>query len=328
MTTSLIGQRTPTIQNGTFTKASARQNPDLFFALKGGMNRFGIVTSAELTTHPQPAQIYVSTYLGYVPFSGLITAPVPIPPLTIVAPKKKQGGIAIYSHNQIPALLNATARFSSENKDPRASIITTLEGSPTGATALVLFFFDGPEKPSSFNLFDPITPLVSTVRPQSFLSFISGIPSSLTEIRNPRGGFITMSTSQISRRFLEAVYTEVQVGISRLTSGCLTLFIHFPKFTLFVMCTLCGRADLGEPLVTKLVLSCYAGHQRRNASPRGHSSQLRHRTLHPVRTARHGKRIPASCLSSSGRNLLPFLYVHLFPHPNLPKQYGSCMNSS
>jgi FAD/FMN-containing dehydrogenase len=40
--------------------ASQDANQDLFWALKGGMNRFGIVTSAVLETHPQPSQVYVS----------------------------------------------------------------------------------------------------------------------------------------------------------------------------------------------------------------------------------------------------------------------------
>lgn len=32
----------------------------MFFALKGGLNRFGIVTSAEYFTHEQPPTVYVS----------------------------------------------------------------------------------------------------------------------------------------------------------------------------------------------------------------------------------------------------------------------------
>ncbi|KAM7192112.1 hypothetical protein V8F33_008537 [Rhypophila sp. PSN 637] len=167
------------LPNGTFTRASASQNPDLFWALKGGTNRFGIVTSAVLETHPQPPQVYA--------------------------------GIAFYSASQVPALINATSRFFYENKDPKASVITTLEGSAlTGASALALFFFDGPNKPDSFKLFDDAKPLVSTVKKQTFVQFISGIPSSLGEIRNPRGAFITMSTSEISQRFVEVVHAEAQ----------------------------------------------------------------------------------------------------------------------
>ncbi|KAK4208241.1 hypothetical protein QBC37DRAFT_80310 [Rhypophila decipiens] len=168
------------LPNGTFTRASASQNSDLFWALKGGTNRFGIVTSAVMETHPQPPKVYA--------------------------------GLAIYSSTQVPALLNATSRFFYENTDPKASIITTLEGSPlgTGATALLLFFYDGPNKPDSFKLFDDITPLVSTVKQQTFVQFLNGIPSRLGQVRNPRGAFITMSTSEISQRFVDVVNAEVQ----------------------------------------------------------------------------------------------------------------------
>lgn len=48
------------LPNGTISKVDSSQ-PDLFFALKGGLNRFGIVTSAVYVTHEQPDLIYVST---------------------------------------------------------------------------------------------------------------------------------------------------------------------------------------------------------------------------------------------------------------------------
>lgn len=50
---------TGAIQNGTISSASGDENPDLFFALKGGLNRFAVVTSAVYRTHPQPDEVYV-----------------------------------------------------------------------------------------------------------------------------------------------------------------------------------------------------------------------------------------------------------------------------
>ncbi len=46
-------------KNGTITTASSSTNTDLYFALKGGLNRFGIVTSAEFYTHPQLDNVWV-----------------------------------------------------------------------------------------------------------------------------------------------------------------------------------------------------------------------------------------------------------------------------
>src|SRR6516225_7253120 len=50
--------------DGTFQRASATENPDLFWALRGGGGNFGIVTSFEYRLHP------VSTVLG-----GLVLYP-------------------------------------------------------------------------------------------------------------------------------------------------------------------------------------------------------------------------------------------------------------
>ena len=50
--------------DGTFQRASATQNPDLFWALRGGGGNFGVVTSFEYRLHP------VSTVLG-----GLVLYP-------------------------------------------------------------------------------------------------------------------------------------------------------------------------------------------------------------------------------------------------------------
>lgn len=47
------------LPNGKTTVVDQSQ-PDLFFALKGGLNRFGIVTHAVYYTNQQPDLIYVS----------------------------------------------------------------------------------------------------------------------------------------------------------------------------------------------------------------------------------------------------------------------------
>jgi len=51
--------------DGRFLRASAEQNPDLFWALRGGGGNFGVVTSFELALHDQSPQI----------LSGLIVHP-------------------------------------------------------------------------------------------------------------------------------------------------------------------------------------------------------------------------------------------------------------
>ncbi|KAK3400816.1 hypothetical protein B0T20DRAFT_390681 [Sordaria brevicollis] len=188
------------LPNGTITRVSKTQNPDLFFALKGGLNRFGIVTSAEFYTHEQPAKVY--------------------------------GGLGIYPSNAVDDILNATSRFSYLNKDPRTQIITTLEGGPLGTTALVLFFHDGPEKPKSFEVFDDIKPLIKAVKSQSFVSFVQTFPAQIRELTNIRGGFITFSTSELSQTFLEAIKMEVDsINKVMVKHGGITVSYDIEPFT-------------------------------------------------------------------------------------------------
>ncbi|AEO57295.1 hypothetical protein MYCTH_2126295 [Thermothelomyces thermophilus ATCC 42464] len=144
------------LPNGTITTASREHNSDLFFALKGGMNRFGIVTSAEFYTHPQPPEVW--------------------------------GGLRIYHASQVPALLNATERFASENRDPRASVLTSVDGTTAvGPTALGLFFYDGPEKPEIFNLFDGLSTISDSTGRKPFLDLIRGFPAEI--VYNSPGHF-------------------------------------------------------------------------------------------------------------------------------------------
>ena len=62
-------------QNGTIATIDATQ-PDLFFALKGGLNRFGIVTSAVYRTHVQPPEVYVRLHDPLPSFQSLAQYPI------------------------------------------------------------------------------------------------------------------------------------------------------------------------------------------------------------------------------------------------------------
>ena len=53
------------LANGTLVRASAEENPDLFWALRGGSGNFGIVTGFEFQLHPLGPQVY----------SGLVVYP-------------------------------------------------------------------------------------------------------------------------------------------------------------------------------------------------------------------------------------------------------------
>ena len=90
LTSDTIDSYTLVLPNGTVSRIDSSQS-DLFWALKGGLNRFGVVTSAVYRTHEQPPLIY--------------------------------GGVSVYNGDQIPALINATDAFYHQNTDPKASIL-------------------------------------------------------------------------------------------------------------------------------------------------------------------------------------------------------------
>ncbi|KAK0704397.1 hypothetical protein B0H67DRAFT_544760 [Lasiosphaeris hirsuta] len=190
------------LPDGKITEVT-KDNPDLFFALKGGMNRFGIVTSAVYRTHPQPAKVY--------------------------------GGYGIYPSTSVPAILAATQKFYDQGfNDAKTQIVTTLAGTSLGVQSLVIFFHDGPEKPALFKLFDGIPAILNTNRAWSFSKYAKSIPSDLAQLINIRGAFATFSTSSLTRRFLAAIRNETEFFTGILAEhGGTTINYDIEPFTNF-----------------------------------------------------------------------------------------------
>nr|QTE75996.1 ZopR4 [Diffractella curvata] len=160
------------LPNGTITTASKRINPDLFFALKGGLNRFGIVTSAVFETHAQVPLIY--------------------------------GGQVFYSTDDIPAVINATLEFY-KLADIKTQIMYIIATTPTQESVILLAFHDGPNRPSSLSVFDNITPLSSTLSTLSFSDFVH----SIQDKPRIRGTADTISTTGITTGFIKAVSDQI-----------------------------------------------------------------------------------------------------------------------
>ncbi|KAL9608862.1 MAG: hypothetical protein Q9167_006327 [Letrouitia subvulpina] len=161
------------LPNGTISKVDSRQ-PDLFFALKGGLNRFGIVTQIKFKLFPEVPKVY--------------------------------GGYQVFPPTSIPALINATSTFSATNTDPKAQVILSFGYLASAPAHVFLTFYDGPIPSPSLAPFKNIPALFSNVSTQSFSSFAKSIPTSDTA--NTRGAFHTLSTTGYTLRFIEAVYNE------------------------------------------------------------------------------------------------------------------------
>ncbi|EPQ26170.1 uncharacterized protein PFL1_06377 [Pseudozyma flocculosa PF-1] len=166
------------LPDGTLATASETQHPDLFWAIRGGGNQFGIVYRYRLKAYAQSAKIY--------------------------------GGTRIYSVDQLPALVNATYDFSENNKDPKAQVITTLNHvGLVGPGAILLAIYDGdPGSTNPFAAFDkvPSQKLLGDFKTQSFNDAISGVPSGLQA--GHRGLFHSVMFQRYSKPLLDQIQNQ------------------------------------------------------------------------------------------------------------------------
>ncbi|KUL89382.1 hypothetical protein ZTR_04390 [Talaromyces verruculosus] len=110
------------LADGTITHANNSTNTDLFAALKGGGNNFGIVTQYTLQTHPISGQVW--------------------------------GGVLTFSYDKSLELLQAIRDFTEYYPDDKAAIIPTCEHTALFTEWYVFVFYDGPTPPNGiFNNF-------------------------------------------------------------------------------------------------------------------------------------------------------------------------------
>ncbi|KAF8124590.1 hypothetical protein EV363DRAFT_1403151 [Boletus edulis] len=158
--------------NGTAINVTESSSPDLFFALKGGLNNFGIVTRFTIKTFPQ-TQVW--------------------------------GGLITYTEGVLDQVNQATANFATDNTDPKAAIITSynyLLGEP-GVSLII--FYDAPAPPDGiFDEFLTIPWFTKGVSTRSFPAFIQSLPGWNTA----RAIFNSISVMNYELSFLQAVLNE------------------------------------------------------------------------------------------------------------------------
>lgn len=132
------------LANGTIVTASADKHPDLYKALKGGGNNFGIVTSYTLQAHRQ-GDVYGGN-------------------LVFLRTKEKD-----------EKLLQAVRDFTEYNDDPKAAVIVTAERANLNAidTWILFVFYDGVEVPEGlFKNFTDVGPFLNTLRVRSYANMM------------------------------------------------------------------------------------------------------------------------------------------------------------
>ncbi|KAJ7048993.1 hypothetical protein C8F01DRAFT_1186226 [Mycena amicta] len=150
--------------DGTLVTATAtNEYSDLFRALKGGANRFGIVTRYEVRA------VHVGT------------------------PEEKPfyGGFNIYPPSSAEAVMKAVAKYVREVNDPNASLMTVLtttlvKGTPQ-QSCIVFMFYTGDSLPTSIYAdFLAITPLMSSMGPQAWTDILPTVDPPMFD-SSPRG---------------------------------------------------------------------------------------------------------------------------------------------
>lgn len=134
------------LADGRIVTASEDENNDLFKALKGGGNNFGVVTTYTLQTYRQG-----DVWGGNLAF------------LRTSATDKK--------------LLAAVRDFTEYNTDEKAAVIVTAErGNVDLVDSWILFlFYDGPDPPAdTFKNFTDVGPVLNTCKTQTYNKLIGG----------------------------------------------------------------------------------------------------------------------------------------------------------
>ncbi|KAJ1022081.1 hypothetical protein NDA18_005315 [Ustilago nuda] len=166
------------LPDGTLTTASASQNSDLFWAIKGGGNKFGIIHNFKLKTVPQ-GQVY--------------------------------GGLRTFTADQVDAVVNATLDFSENSKDPKASVLPTFNFILGQPGVIVLCFYDAPTPAANtFAAFDKTRARTFTDdwKTRSILDLVKSAPSDLQS--GQRGAFHTVSLEKYSKPLLDLIVSELK----------------------------------------------------------------------------------------------------------------------
>ncbi|TEB23058.1 FAD-binding domain-containing protein [Coprinellus micaceus] len=162
--------------SGEVADVTHQSDPELFFALKGGGNNFGIVTRFKMRTFPQ----------GLV-WGGLITFADP---------------------NVFPTVTAAVAEFAARTTDPKAGLMSSATVVQGKHTIELFVFYDGPEPPAGiFDKFMNAGPTSNTVTQQNFLTLTDSFKLT-EELAGMRAHILGVSVPAYSLNFLEVVNEE------------------------------------------------------------------------------------------------------------------------
>ncbi|KAH9024018.1 FAD-binding domain-containing protein [Lactarius deliciosus] len=166
------------------------EDHDLWFALRGGGNNFGIVTKFTVKSHPQ-GQVW--------------------------------GGIILYGPDQLGAIKHAIAQFTNKVTDPNAALESGffyyLERFIRASQVIpaVTLFYNGPQPPSG--IFDAFLRVPNQQQDIHSRSYVDIVKNQATPSTGPvgRGHYCGFPTTNYSLNFLDAMADQVLQWGSQLT---------------------------------------------------------------------------------------------------------------
>ncbi|VDB91517.1 unnamed protein product [Peniophora sp. CBMAI 1063] len=182
------------LPNGTVTTVTEKDE-DLWFALRGGGNNFGIVTKFTLVTHPQSDMVW--------------------------------GGLLTFTENAMEAISAATANFSATNTDTKAAILPAYNHVLGAPGISLILFYDAPEPPSGlFDAFLSASHFTSDVKARKFADLIQSVPAT-NPLEGPRAAFMTSSVLAYTPAILDMIVNMTKVVGLELASLDTAPFISF-----------------------------------------------------------------------------------------------------
>ncbi|KAL4071816.1 hypothetical protein J3A83DRAFT_4371787 [Scleroderma citrinum] len=165
--------------NGKAVNVTQSSYQDLFYALKGGLNNFGIVTRFTLKTFPQ-GQVW--------------------------------GGTITYPNTSAVQITAAIADFVENCSDPKAGMLSAYEYSAGVPLVLSIVFYNDPTPPMGiFEKFLSIPFSTKDVSTRSFLSLVRSAPSNSTD--GLRGIFNMISVTGFPIELLQSEADEASVSL-------------------------------------------------------------------------------------------------------------------
>lgn len=180
------------LPNGTVTDVTSSTNPDLFFALRGGFNNFGIVTRVTLNTYPQ---------------------------------SKVWGGLITYSQDQWEEVSLAIANFGANVTDPKAFVYNSFSYISGVAQVLSILFYDAPTCPDGiFDEFLSIHHLDTDISTRSYISIIQFLDSDITA--GLRSVFHWVAMENVTMPVLNTIAKETLLWGSELTPSSAQTLVY------------------------------------------------------------------------------------------------------